>query len=283
MTKGDVMKLVELAGNAESMACTFSFGGRTLAERPDFEYLPDAGWRVAEKIAGSTSLAKKLPASVAFRWVRAAVAILSGKGGAAKDRAEVEESRKIHRSPVMAPILKAALLVPNAGSEGVGEALGIGTETVAAYADLFWNVPDRRNEVLYVASVMDQESGSDLDFSVEPAPLQGLIALAPRCSSIAQLLLVTGLVNDRACLDELGVMLHCRLIEEAVCWSAQPGNVGASKIPKLVEKAVQSIIDRDSPGAEENGMLSLADSIRGDLDRLSAKSIEEANRLHRGG
>ena len=121
---------------------------------------PDAGWRIVRKLAGQSRGTIILPDDPAYRWVVAALAFLNGD---APDTGTVNAAISISRDPHLRPIVEAALVAPGATAANVAEGLGLEPDLVACYADLFFNVPDRRQEHSYIYRLVygDRESETE--------------------------------------------------------------------------------------------------------------------------
>ena len=141
-------------------------------ERPDFGFL------FASKLAecrrsgavdrlGGRGHYKLIRQCFAVEPVRQAVEVLEGRGGR-EERSEeaghlaVERAIELNADPPMRYLLQATLISRGATVDAVAEALDLDADSVATYADLFFNVIDRRNELLYIRGVADLlESGRD--------------------------------------------------------------------------------------------------------------------------
>lgn len=110
---------------------------------------PDAGWRLARKLAAQTLGTITIPDDTAFRWVAAAVDLLNG-GAPSADADTVGAAIRIAEDPHLRPIIEAALVAPDATVAKVADGLGLEPDLVICYADLNFNVLDRRSEYSYV-------------------------------------------------------------------------------------------------------------------------------------
>ena len=108
---------------------------------------PAFGWRIALNLAGSR-LTSSLADRSAYRWVSAAQRYcLTLPDGLPDDRqvANFQRALAIHRTPSRWRFyLKSALLAPDSTAASVAEAFDLDLPVVAAFADLFFNVLDRR-------------------------------------------------------------------------------------------------------------------------------------------
>jgi hypothetical protein len=123
-------------------------------ERGRLLQMPDLGWRFARRLA-RTPATPKLLASPAFKWVRAATALLrDGQPGKDKAARRVAEAGAVRERPDLRPVLHAALIAPDATTGTVATGLGLDADVVECYSDLFFNVVDRRDEKSYLRALV---------------------------------------------------------------------------------------------------------------------------------
>lgn len=114
---------------------------------------PDAGWRIANRLAPTTAgKPAAVPDEPEFRWVAAAVATLRGK--ADPDAGPVRAAVGLSKDPDLRPVLEAALVAPDATVAQVADALGLDPDVIGCFSDLFFNVPDRRGDLRFVRAVV---------------------------------------------------------------------------------------------------------------------------------
>lgn len=153
MTRPNIQHLIALCPAASASAhldvgAVFRTAHPTASANPLLNQ-PDALWRIARKLAGKSSGTNIIPDDPAYRWVAAALAFLRGDASSL-DSVTVDAAIRISEDPHLRPILEAALVAPDATVANVAEGLGLEPDLVACFADLYFNVMDRRSEHSYV-------------------------------------------------------------------------------------------------------------------------------------
>ena len=124
---------------------------------------PDLGWVLAGRLAESRRPCSFLKRPE-FRWIRAAVHFLLGEAKATRHLNDVElvgQALGLYKSDSIRPALNAALMTREANIENIGDAFKIQQdafrkqpEVVEAYADLFFNALDRKDDVTYLQKIL---------------------------------------------------------------------------------------------------------------------------------
>jgi hypothetical protein len=110
---------------------------------------PDALWRIARKLAAQTRGTNIIPDDPSFRWVAAVLDFFKGDASS-PDAVTVDAAIRISEDSHLRPILEAALVAPDSTVDRVAEGLGLDSDLVVCFADLFFNALDRRSEHSYV-------------------------------------------------------------------------------------------------------------------------------------
>ena len=154
MTRPNIQHLIALCPAASASAhldvgAVFRTAHAPMASANPLLKQPDALWRISRKLAAQTRGTIIIPDDPAFRWVAAALDFFKGDASS-PDAVTVDAAIRISEDPHLRPILEAALVAPDSTAANVAEGLGLEPDLVACYADLFFNVPDRRSEHSYV-------------------------------------------------------------------------------------------------------------------------------------
>lgn len=125
--------------------------GGTPEEEWDFLRRPDFGWDMAGRFMWREWDAKLL-LEPPYRWVRQAATYLlrDMEPGSYPEPAAVHEAWNIDRDPSLRRLVNASLLARDGTPERVAGVLDMPAWTVDAYATLFFDVRDRRDDRVYI-------------------------------------------------------------------------------------------------------------------------------------
>ncbi len=128
---------------------------------------PDAVWRIAGLLSGNPGKHAAVSDIPEFRWLLAAVGLLRTRSGTQKVSPDAGDENiagmalRIVSDSRIRTILEAALLAPDGTPKRVADEMGLDAEVVTCFADLFFNIPDRREEGVFVHRVArDRQAGS---------------------------------------------------------------------------------------------------------------------------
>lgn len=213
MTTTETENLIELWGSHPSPPVLADFWVR---RRDSFEQeratktalrdRPDLGWVLAGRLADS-----RRPCSILkrpeYRWIRAAVQFLQGEAKATRHLNDVEfvgQTLGLYKSDSIRPVLNAALLTRESTGAVIAKAFKIQespskihSEVVEAYADLFFNVLDRKDDVIFLQKILG--GGRSDSFFVSrsslPSDEESLLAVGFN-GSIAEVFRISGFARE---------------------------------------------------------------------------------------
>lgn len=133
---------------------------------------PNLGWRVASLIAKRNPDHLKLMQSSsitgqhAYRWVSAAVTLRKHGERFGKwfpEVADVTAASDLHAEPRITVALKAALFSTNSTPATVAHSMSLSVPVVQAFDALFFNVLDRKDDLLYRRKIVEDDNGYGRD------------------------------------------------------------------------------------------------------------------------
>ena len=242
---------------------------RAAAERDRLLQLPDLGWRFARRQAGSPASPKFL-AAPAFKWVRAATALLrDGQPGKDKTGLCVADACALRERPDLRPVLHAALIAHDATSGTVAAGLGLDPEVVECYSDLFFNVMDRRDEKSYVRALVHPRTRlAEIEDEGDHAAVDLALMRVAFHTDLATLLAAAGYGGGPAAADDprelsrrlmVDVMANARPLVAAGWLNRNKPPQALAEAMKLVREAASELLaEPETKSGESMGAAILA-------------------------
>jgi len=252
--------------------------GQERAGLMSFRDRQDFGWALAERVAGSSSNSPLLKRPE-FRWVRAAAHLLRGGVMASRhlrDTGVVAQAHALHSSATC-PVLNATLMTNEASVQSVAEAFKIdSSDVVEAYTDLFFNVLDRKGDLVFLQGILRSGNASSLFLSNSSLPTEeeSLLAVGFR-GTIEDVFRAAGWSEDEddVCEDELSRQVTRKVLQSGVRYLSSP-NALKQGPPAIVSHAIdiskKSKVEPSVPHNVEVGDFasSARDVLSGDALRL---------------
>jgi hypothetical protein len=142
-------------------------GASNLPVDPD---APNLGWRVGSSIGkrdpGQSVRISSVLKRHGYRWVDAAIFWKRGGEGAARwvpDVADVSAAYDLHADTETTALLRAALFATDSTPETVAHVMSLPVAVVQAFDALFFNVLDRKEDVIYRRKIVEEDSGYGRD------------------------------------------------------------------------------------------------------------------------
>lgn len=160
-----------------------------------FRGRPDLGWTYAGRVARGGRQCPLLM-KPEFRWIRAAVQLLTNDAKATRHLREVEavsRALELYKSDAARPVLNAVLMTSEASVALVSMMLKIRHSVLSAYADLFFNVLDRKEDLVFLQTIL--KPGKDDHCFVSKSSLpseEELLLAAGFTGTIADVLRIAG-------------------------------------------------------------------------------------------
>lgn len=258
MTADEILWLSGLCGSPRSPVARAPW-----LKSPDLAdgltFRPDAGWKLACRFVKS-GLSPLVLRGPRFYWIRQAARWIGGNGDFLRRSADLlVTAKEIHGNSGARQVLNALLMASDSSVKGIASLAGCQPLAVSAYDQLFFNVLDRKHDLLYLAALCEGDQGAPGHASADgtAAPLR----LDPR-ATMAEVMVLAGFGNSSA-LDPS--VLRRRLADRAFRDSEGPptGRTGGRRrAPQLEE-----------PGSQfpESGIGAI----------LRAQLVEDAERIRR--
>jgi hypothetical protein len=209
---------------------------RVHGDRPDF------GWALAQRIA-SCSRQCPILRRQEYRWIRAAINFLNGDATAARHLREVDivsKARDLYESDAVRHVLNATLMTREATAATVAEALKISSAVVEAYADLFFNVLDRKDDFVFLQTILGNGKSDSLFMSKSSLPSDEESLLVTGFNgSIMDVLRDAGLSNEdgEESEDALARQMTRKLLKAGVKYLSSPAAL-KQRLPAIVSHAI---------------------------------------------
>lgn len=181
--------------------------------------------------------------------------------------------------------VEALLLTPDATVESVAEDTGLPYELVEAYEALFYNVIGRRDDYMFLRNIVYPNSRLDeiIPGFLSATHAERLVKRVAYNSDRKTALYMCGFRPDgilEQTVEEASKRFQRLLLQTGAIMAA--GGLLMFDRAHTTISAARSFIQTSKLSGEDlggdSGMLSLADSLRGDIDRISKAAIAEANR-----
>ena len=187
---------------------------------------PDLGWALAGRMAASNRPCTLLNRPE-YRWIRAAIHLLTFGAKASKRLKDIDvviKAREIHESDSLRPVMNAALMTCEANTCNIAEAFKLTPEVVDAYITLFFNVPDRINDISLISSIIGLRQPAHLytDKSIIPTD-EEILLTAGYEGTIATVMRLAGLLGgEEETHEDLIKRVKNSALKAADKWSASP-------------------------------------------------------------
>ena len=192
----------------------------------------DVGWKLAARFA-KTGRKPAILREPVFAAVRVAAEILSGASPSPKDAklaAAVAEAWDLHSDRTQAVIVEALLMTHGATAESVAAVLGIDTAVVESYTALFFNVPDRQDDLPYLLGIVRDEESAEARNLLEVG-LNGTVADVLQAAGCGGR---TGAESASALADRV----KRNMLAAGAAWTSAPGS---GTPPPLAAQAITFI------------------------------------------
>ncbi|MGZ4963649.1 MAG: hypothetical protein ACXWC8_13930 [Limisphaerales bacterium] len=239
---------------------------------------PKIGWYIAHAFV---DVGKEMPSCIHFDYIRRAYRLLKYSNRDDTIRQALELLTPINRR--RADIIDALLLCRESKFDQIAKLTNLPVETIKAYEMLFFNVKDRLDDPLYMASLAYPETRLSM-FDDQPAPAPNQLLRIAYDYGMDDVLFMAGMKSISDLPDEMTSVagLEKQLIQNAAI-VARYGAMNAKSLPAVDRVKALLVAAKGAPAPEQPieqiGVSSIGATILAEILKVNPALTEESNRL----